>query len=649
MKAKQIVCTALMLVTSLLGFSQTTITGNRIIAKEGLYVVNNWLDSIQRSVEFNSHRTVPTSQAVADYVSSTDKNFANSNLRFSTDRTHSVAGHSLTIDSAEVLQLIMRGTAFPTLKKRWSILRMDGNISADIGDHTQFAHIYWKADGITDSIIQQVRYNGSFGTVIEHVDKHLNIISRLQLNRGFATLRATDSIMIGTLPIVSSADTIVGLRSYNHVQGINTLVKFPLSSLTGTASQGVERIGNDFQLGGNITAAKTWTINASATARLSINGASTSTAWAPFSITDNGPGSGMFIFQNGVGRGLYVEATASPGARAGTFTTNNGFALAAIDNGSGQGLSASSQIGLPIIAISNNPANNSPTTVLKLTRSTGFHPAVGAAGLGADIYFELQNGALPQAWDSAGKISSYWTDATDGSENSAMDFSTMNDGYFSRKFSIKDTGQIQAHRYTPGNFEVTDTTNFKPSVWGPDGRNYRMNGWPVGKPQSFAQTTNGFVSNTTTKTSLIGAGVSSGGGLTIDASKFVVGKTYQLTAYGYMSSDPTAASTFNYRIELNGAQIGTTGNIFLGTNIINRAFQITFQFTVISTGSTGTIAAQGFLQDSNSGGTKIDNGTPGLITIDMTSAKAVDLTVQMGTATANINATTYMVFFKELN
>lgn len=48
--------------------AQTTVTGDRIIARAGLYVVGTWLDSIQKSGRFDSDRTVPTSKAVAQML-----------------------------------------------------------------------------------------------------------------------------------------------------------------------------------------------------------------------------------------------------------------------------------------------------------------------------------------------------------------------------------------------------------------------------------------------------------------------------------------------------------------------------------------------------------------------------------------------------
>lgn len=161
----------------------------------------------------------------------------------------------------------------------------------------------------------------------------------------------------------------------------------------------------------------------------------------------------------------------------------------------------------------------------------------------------------------------------------------------------------------------------------------------------FSQTATGSATNTTTETSLTSTGV---GSLTIPVAKMTPGKSYRVSARGLLSTDPGSASTFNYRLKMGGTTIATTGNIFIGTNVSNRAWVIDAIITIRTNGASGTVMTFGMYEDGNSSHNPLNNGSS-TTTIDMTTDKAIDLTVQMGSAAAAITSGAYILTLEEIN
>lgn len=67
---RKIFLTLLTTFTLIASFAQTTITGDRVVAKQSLYVNGSWVDSIQKKGDFNSQRAIPSSQGVKDLLNS---------------------------------------------------------------------------------------------------------------------------------------------------------------------------------------------------------------------------------------------------------------------------------------------------------------------------------------------------------------------------------------------------------------------------------------------------------------------------------------------------------------------------------------------------------------------------------------------------
>jgi hypothetical protein len=161
----------------------------------------------------------------------------------------------------------------------------------------------------------------------------------------------------------------------------------------------------------------------------------------------------------------------------------------------------------------------------------------------------------------------------------------------------------------------------------------------------FSQTSTGSATNTTTETTLTSTG---DGSLTLPVEKMTAGKTYKLSARGMLSTDPSSSSTFNFRVKMGGTTIAATGNIFIGTNISNRAWVADVYITIRTNGASGTVMVMGMYEDSNSNHTPLNNGTS-TTTIDMTSSKALDFTVQMGSAAAGTTAGAYILTLEEIH
>lgn len=66
---KNIICSLLLLTLCVSTMAQTTVTGDRVVARQSFYLLNKWVDSIQNDVNFiNRANAFPTSDAVYRFV-----------------------------------------------------------------------------------------------------------------------------------------------------------------------------------------------------------------------------------------------------------------------------------------------------------------------------------------------------------------------------------------------------------------------------------------------------------------------------------------------------------------------------------------------------------------------------------------------------
>ncbi|MBP9190659.1 MAG: hypothetical protein KBF51_14075 [Chitinophagales bacterium] len=182
-----------------------------------------------------------------------------------------------------------------------------------------------------------------------------------------------------------------------------------------------------------------------------------------------------------------------------------------------------------------------------------------------------------------------------------------------------------------------ESTDYIMSYDASGGANKKVLMTNIGNNTIFTATGDGIVSNTTTPTTLIGAGV---GSLTINANTLVAGKSYIIKMYGYMN---TLASPGNLTVEtkLNSIVVATTTAVAAPTSLTNRRVEIETIITCRTTGVTGTVMAQGSFQFNN-------NTTAGLtremlnmstVTINTTTNQAIDVTMTWSTASTSNNIT----------
>lgn len=142
----------------------------------------------------------------------------------------------------------------------------------------------------------------------------------------------------------------------------------------------------------------------------------------------------------------------------------------------------------------------------------------------------------------------------------------------------------------------------------------------------FIQTASVAVNNTTTETTLIGAGV---GTLTLPADFLVAGKTIRVTARGFgnrVSGSLTLKVKFGSTVLTStGAQTPTMGS---------DGYEVITDIICRTTGASGTVFAQGYTHVETSTFDMVNTAT---VTVDTTGTLAVDVTAQWTIASiANI-------------
>lgn len=149
----------------------------------------------------------------------------------------------------------------------------------------------------------------------------------------------------------------------------------------------------------------------------------------------------------------------------------------------------------------------------------------------------------------------------------------------------------------------------------------------------FVQTANKTIVNTTTETTLIGAGV---GSVTLPANLLRAGKSIRITARGINSTGP-AAGTLTFRAKLGGTNVCASPSNAATNNLVNRGWRIAVDITCRTVGATGTVRAQGSIYRSTGAGT---SNTWMLVStsdtvINTTTVLAINVTAQWGTASAS--------------
>lgn len=146
---------------------------------------------------------------------------------------------------------------------------------------------------------------------------------------------------------------------------------------------------------------------------------------------------------------------------------------------------------------------------------------------------------------------------------------------------------------------------------------------------TFTQTASVTVGNTTTETSLFGAGQ---GSLTLPINALNTGKRVRWTLMGVITD--TGTPTLNLRIKVGGATIASTGAVALVGTVVNRVFRLTFEMTCRSIGASGTVIGQGsfWYDNSTNLGTTEGIAMTATATVDTTAQLTLDASAQWGTA-----------------
>jgi len=158
----------------------------------------------------------------------------------------------------------------------------------------------------------------------------------------------------------------------------------------------------------------------------------------------------------------------------------------------------------------------------------------------------------------------------------------------------------------------------------------------------FSQTATVTVANTTTETTLIGAGE---GSVTLPADFFIVGRSIKLYACGVHSS--TGNPTITVRVKYGSTTIGTiTGTSGNGSN---DTWTLQGIYTLRTAGSSGTLMGQSEFFEVHPNGLRVGTDATTTTTINTTASNALNITVQWGTASSGNTISATNLFLGVVN
>lgn len=141
----------------------------------------------------------------------------------------------------------------------------------------------------------------------------------------------------------------------------------------------------------------------------------------------------------------------------------------------------------------------------------------------------------------------------------------------------------------------------------------------------FSQAQAVTVGNTVSELPLTGTGT---GSLTIPGNFLVFGRTIYIRAMGFHSA--AGNPTIDIKIKLNGSTYLDTTAVTSG-NSTNTMWEMRAMLTVYSTGSSGTVFAQGFYNETGGGANLFGMVNTATQTIDTTIPQTLSITAQWGT------------------
>jgi hypothetical protein len=158
---------------------------------------------------------------------------------------------------------------------------------------------------------------------------------------------------------------------------------------------------------------------------------------------------------------------------------------------------------------------------------------------------------------------------------------------------------------------------------------------PTGNYGLYTQASQGAtITNTTTETTLIGAGI---GGLTVPANSFSAGDSFHAIMTGHLSCANNQG--FEIRIKSNTILLADTGLISLNT-ATNKHFKLEVFFTVRTTGISGiaSIVSGGTFMYTKNASTSFEGSnfsTETFVGFDTTIPNTLDITAQWSNANPN--------------
>jgi hypothetical protein len=156
----------------------------------------------------------------------------------------------------------------------------------------------------------------------------------------------------------------------------------------------------------------------------------------------------------------------------------------------------------------------------------------------------------------------------------------------------------------------------------------------------FTQTNTVTVSGTVAETSLIGTGI---GSVTLPANFWAVGKTVRVKMLG-IHTMPGGSPTMQIKLKLGAVTLGDT-TALVDKNDTNTLQEFEALITCRTTGATGTVMCNGrMLHHEGTSDVSMwpfENTTTS--TIDTTASAALDLTVQVSTATGTSISSTNLI------
>jgi hypothetical protein len=161
---------------------------------------------------------------------------------------------------------------------------------------------------------------------------------------------------------------------------------------------------------------------------------------------------------------------------------------------------------------------------------------------------------------------------------------------------------------------------------------------PAGTPGLYAQTANSaIVTNTTTETTIIGAGV---GTLSVPANGFAVGDSFRAILGGLMNAGNN--QTIRVRVKAGSVVLLDSGPQNLGSAVTDDVWSLNVDFTIRQLGTAGvaSIVSLGsfhYIKTNNASVQGFGFNTVNSTTFNTTIGNTLDVTVQWGSASTGNN------------